>query len=65
MAKGFKTNPLTGDDIVLGHGDATATAWGTQKFSEDYSLFRSMFTFDVPPRLNGVKKYNLKIYYER
>ena len=37
--------------IVLGKGDLTLDAWGHQTVSRRFSLFHSMFTFDVSPRL--------------
>ena len=43
------------DDFPLrvnaGFGDLTTDAWGRQKVSADYSLFHSLFTFDIPATL--------------
>lgn len=43
-----------------GRGDLIADAWGKQKTSADFSLFHSLFTFDIPKTLwlsyeNGVE----------
>lgn len=45
--------------IILGRGDLALDAWGRQVIAERFSLFHSIFTFDVPKRLfrgeeNGV-----------
>lgn len=37
--------------IIAGKGDLATDAWGTQKVSQDLSLYHSLFTFDVPPSL--------------
>lgn len=46
--------------VTLGKGDLTQDAWGQQVVAQRYSLFHSMFTFDVPLALfrgeeNGVE----------
>ncbi len=50
-------NPLP---IASGAGDLTLDAWGTPKFVQPFSLFHSVWTFDVSPKLwlfyeNGIE----------
>lgn len=47
--------------IIAGAGDLALDAWGNQKVVEIYSLFHSLFTFDVPIKkwesiVNGVEE---------
>lgn len=37
--------------VTLGKGDLTLDAWGHQVVSRRFSLFHSMFTYDIPSRL--------------
>jgi hypothetical protein len=39
------------NQVYLGKGDLTLDAWGHQVVSRRFSLFHSLFTFDVPQRL--------------
>jgi hypothetical protein len=58
--------PATGEIFpvsgVLGSGDLTADAWGSQKVSLPFSVYHGLWTFDVPPSMwfmyeNGVQVY--------
>jgi hypothetical protein len=47
--------------IIAGAGDLALDAWGLQKTVTPFSMFRSLFTFDVPPKkwisqINGVEE---------
>lgn len=50
-----------GQSLVLGSGDATQTAWGVQKVSEDRSLFHGLFSFDVPPTMWLVEEDGVEV----
>ena len=46
----------------LGEGDLALDAWGTQRTTEDRSLFHGMWSFDIPPSMwfmfeNGTQVY--------
>lgn len=52
----FQTVSAGMKSVKSGLGDLTNNAWGTQKVSQDRSLFHGMFTFDVSPYMWMIKE---------
>jgi len=48
MSRQLAKTKLGFEQQLLGLTDLVVDAWGRQKFIEDYSVFRGLFTYDIP-----------------